>query len=120
LWDVTVIKTFSTINDRVKKMDISISLIAGSVVIGAVSGALYFGLLWVTVLRAVHSSHAERMLILSFIIRLSVFLLVFYAVLQAAHWQGLAAALCGFIGARLIILRISAAGSALPAAQSEE
>lgn len=71
---------------------------------GLILGALYFTALWRTVKKLPESVHPFRLMIGSFVLRMAIVLPGFYLVMSG-HWERLAAALVGFILARLVITR---------------
>jgi F1F0 ATPase subunit 2 len=69
---------------------------------GLVLGALFFGGLWWTVVRAIDSRHAALWLSASLLLRTAVTLLGFALVAQGS-WVRLVACLAGFLVARVIV-----------------
>lgn len=72
---------------------------------GIVLGILFFGGLWLTVQRAMHSKKTALIFAGSFMIRMSVFLTGVYYVSQNS-WQKMLVCLAGFLIARTVITRI--------------
>lgn len=66
---------------------------------GAFLGLLYFGALWLTVVRIGRVRRPGRMWLASFALRLGLLLVAFYALLNRG-WPVLAAAMFGFLAAR--------------------
>ena len=73
---------------------------------GAVLGGLFFGGLWWSVRRSLASAQPALWLFASLLIRTLVTLGGFYLLAQSG-WQALLAALIGFIGARMLVTRLS-------------
>lgn len=71
-------------------------------VAGIVIGILFFGGLWWTTRKAVTSKKPAILFALSFIVRLSITILLFY-VLSAGHWEELLICFAGFLVGRLIV-----------------
>ncbi|MBI1223336.1 MAG: ATP synthase subunit I [Bacteroidetes bacterium] len=72
--------------------------------IGFVLGAVFFGGLWLTVKKGLHSGMPGLVFILSFLLRTGVTLTGFYFA-AAGNWKYMLACLAGFILARIIIRR---------------
>ncbi|KAB2887994.1 MAG: hypothetical protein F9K32_18100 [Desulfobulbaceae bacterium] len=72
-----------------------------AVVGGSVLGGLFFGGLWWTVRKGLASPHPSLWFVSSYLVRTAVVTLGFYA-LAGGRWSRLAAALVGFILARLV------------------
>lgn len=72
--------------------------------VGLVLGAFYFISLWQTVKRLSCTESRARLLLVSYGLRLSVVLSVFYFLLRDGHWERLAAALIGFVVMRKILV----------------
>jgi len=70
---------------------------------GTVLGAFYFTTLWHTVRQLPTAKSPARLMIVSFIIRMSVVLVGFYLMMGEGHWERLAAAMLGFIIIRKIL-----------------
>ncbi len=68
-------------------------------------GVFYFGGLWLTVRRLPTAQRPALLSLLSFFARLGVVLSGFYLVMDG-HWQRLLACLLGFLGARVILVRL--------------
>lgn len=76
---------------------------AGGFIIGIAAGALYFGGLWLTVRRIGLTRKPERRLLFSFVARMGLLLMVFYA-LTRWGWPAMAAAMLGLLIARQLWL----------------
>jgi F1F0 ATPase subunit 2 len=90
-------------------------LIAAAVCAGILLGGLYFGGLWWTVGRMPQVRHPLNLYFGSLVVRLTLVLTAFYGVLSYTGWPQLAAALAGFVAARLLLIRFfgrTAAGDA--------
>jgi len=72
---------------------------------GAAIGAFYFGGLWLTVRKLSGSRHPAVLTVVSFWGRLAAGLFGFYLV-AGGRWEGLLACLLGFIGARIVLVRL--------------
>ena len=68
-------------------------------------GVFYFGGLWLTVRRLPTAQRPALLSLLSFFARLGVVLSGFYLAMDG-HWQRLLACLLGFLGARVILVRL--------------
>jgi F1F0 ATPase subunit 2 len=77
-------------------------------VCGFLTGTLFFGGLWITVKKAVHSKTPALWFAASFILRMAIVLSGFYYVSQG-HWQRLLICLFGFLVARFFIIRFTRA-----------
>lgn len=73
---------------------------------GIVLGILFFGGLWLTIQKALHSKKPALLFVGSFMLRMAVFLTGFYYVSQNS-WQKMLVCLAGFLIARTIITRLS-------------
>lgn len=73
---------------------------------GAALGAIFFGGLWWTVRKGVSSPRPALWFFGSLLVRSSIVLAGFYVV-GSGHWERLAAALLGFIVARLLVMRLT-------------
>lgn len=71
---------------------------------GCLLGILYFGGLWETVRRIPGSRRPYRLLVWSYLGRLSIVLGGFYLVMDGA-WERLAACVAGFLAVRVIMIR---------------
>lgn len=67
-----------------------------AVLAGAGAGVFFFGGLWITVTRAVHTQWPAVWFLLSFVVRSGVTVLVFYHT-GAGNWRYLLACLGGFL-----------------------
>jgi len=76
---------------------------------GLVSGGLYFGGLWLTVTNLAGAKQPYRLLAVSFVLRLSVVLVVFYLLLSLG-WGVLSMAMFGLLLARQLWLRSKSGG----------
>mgnify|MGYP000875655657 CR=1 FL=1 len=72
-------------------------------VVGLALGAFYFVSLWQTVRRLPETQKGARLLLVSFVLRLSVVLAAFYFLLNHGHWERLAVAMIGFVAMRKIL-----------------
>ena len=75
-------------------------------------GVIFFGGLWWTVRRGLASPRPAQWFILSLLLRLTLALGGFYLV-GGADWRRLLACLCGFVIARIIVVR----GGGMPVAK---
>ena len=73
---------------------------------GIVLGTIFFGGLWLTVRRGLHSKKSALVFSLSLILRLFITLSGFYFV-GGGNWQKLLVCLAGFLAARIVILQIT-------------
>ena len=71
---------------------------------GGILGIIFFGGLWLTIQKALHSRKAALLFVSSFIIRMAIALAGFYYVSQHS-WQKMLVCLAGFLIARTIITR---------------
>jgi len=71
---------------------------------GLVLGAIYFIALWRTVKKLPEASHPVRLMLGSFVLRMTVALAGFYFVMSG-HWERLAVALMGFLFMKVILTR---------------
>lgn len=76
----------------------------GAGVFGAMLGAGYLGLLWLTVQRMARQSHPQRWLLASLFLRMLLLVLGFYLIMGDGRWERVMAALAGFVGVRLFTL----------------
>jgi F1F0 ATPase subunit 2 len=81
--------------------------LAAALLAGGALGALYFGSLWWTLLRMPRCRRPLSLYFASLAVRLTVVLAAFYGLLTAWDWDGLIAALLGFIGARILLTRLA-------------
>jgi len=72
---------------------------------GLVLGALFFGSLWFTVKKAMNAKMPALWIIGSFVFRITITLAGFYFV-ALGSWQRLAICTLGFVGARMIVMRM--------------
>ncbi len=70
--------------------------------VGLALGAFYFISLWQTVQRLGQTQSRARLLVISYVLRLSVVLTAFYFLLRDGHWEWLVAAMIGFVVMRKI------------------
>ena len=82
--------------------------LAYALVVGILLGTIFFGGLWWTVRRGVSSKRVALWFIGSLLLRTSIVLLGFYFV-SGGNWQRVLVALLGFVLARLIVTRLTAA-----------
>ena len=64
---------------------------------GLALGAFYFIALWQTVQRLQSATSPARLMLFSFILRMTVVMAGFYFIMGTGHWERLAAAMLGFI-----------------------
>jgi len=86
--------------------------VAASLLAGVLLGAFYFGGLWLTVDGLAASRRPGARLVASFALRALAALLVFALIAREAQAPGIIAALAGFLGARLWIVRRTQRGKA--------
>jgi F1F0 ATPase subunit 2 len=91
-----------------KMNDAAMLALAGGA--GMLLGAVFFGGLWWTVRRGLSSQRAALWFLGSLLLRTSISLTGFYVV-SGGEWDRLLACLLGFVGARLIVTRLSRAAS---------
>jgi F1F0 ATPase subunit 2 len=84
-------------------------LLALALLTGVLLGGIFFGGLWWTVRKCVSSRQPALLILGSVLLRTSIVLAGFYFVAQG-QWERLAACLCGFILARIIVTRLTRAG----------
>jgi F1F0 ATPase subunit 2 len=77
-----------------------------SLVLGAVLGIIFFGGLWLTINKALHSKKVALLFVVSFILRIAIVLAGLYYVSQNS-WQKMLVCLAGFLIARTVIIRIT-------------
>ncbi len=77
-----------------------------SLVAGAVLGIIFFGGLWLTIKKALHSKKVALLFVVSFILRMTIVLLGLYYASQNS-WQKMLVCLAGFLIARTFIIRIT-------------
>jgi len=70
---------------------------------GLFFGAFYFITLWHTVQRLPAAHGPARLMLVSFVLRMTVVLAGFYLIMGGEHWERLAAAMLGFIIIRKIL-----------------
>ena len=80
---------------------------------GAALGAIFFGGLWWTVLKGVSSVYPALWFLLSGLLRTGIVVAGFYFI-SGGLWQRLAAAFAGFVGARLLVMRLTRRGQENP------
>ena len=86
---------------------------------GAALGAIFFGGLWWTVQKGVSSESPALWFLGSWLLRTVIVVAGFYFV-SAGNWQRLAAAFAGFIGARLLVIRLTRLARAVPSQSMPE
>ncbi|WP_138429859.1 ATP synthase subunit I [Fodinibius saliphilus] len=74
-----------------------------AIVSGAIISVFYFGGLWLTLRKIAQHRFSYLLLLVSFVVRVTFLLLVFYALLQY-HWAYLGLALISFLIVRQILL----------------
>lgn len=70
---------------------------------GLALGAFYFTALWHTVRKLPSANKPSGLLIVSFFLRMGVIMAGFFLIIDAGHWERLAAAMVGFIIIRKIL-----------------
>lgn len=85
-----------------------LSILAFSLVAGVLLGAMFFGGLWWTVVRAILSKQPALWFLVSMLLRTGIALSGFYFV-SGGDWKRLLASLLGFIIARLVVTRLTRA-----------
>lgn len=80
-------------------------ILAFALVAGGVLGAVFFGGLWWTVVRAVSSKQPALWFLCSMLLRTGIVLSGFYFV-SGGDWKRLLASLLGFILARLVVTQL--------------
>ena len=83
-------------------------ILAFSLLAGVLLGAIFFGGLWWTVVRAISSKQPALWFLGSMLLRTVIVLSVFYFV-SGGDWKRLLASLPGFIIARLVVTRLTRA-----------
>jgi F1F0 ATPase subunit 2 len=73
---------------------------------GGVLGILFFGGLWWTVQKGVHSEHPALLFFISFVVRTNMIMVGLYYI-SGGHWPRLLFCLVGCIVGRLIVMRLS-------------
>ena len=81
-------------------------LLARILLFGGLLGTFFFGGLWFTVKKGIDSRHPALWFMGSFLIRIGVTILGFYAVSQH-HWERAVVCLVGFLIARTIVTRVT-------------
>jgi F1F0 ATPase subunit 2 len=79
----------------------------GSLGVGILIGAIFFGGLWWTIRKAVGNKQIAPLFFVSRMMRMSLALIGFYFVARG-HWQNLVVCLIGFMIARFVIMRLTA------------
>ncbi len=82
-----------------------IALLISSLILGISLGAVYFGGLWLTLMRLPGSEQPALLALSSFLLRSALCLLGFYLILGSGL-EGLAACLAGFVLTKLALIRI--------------
>jgi F1F0 ATPase subunit 2 len=75
---------------------------------GGALGAIFFGGLWWTVRKGVSSSRPALWFFASLLLRMGIVLTGFYFV-AGGYWERLVVCLLGFLAARLVVTRLTAA-----------
>jgi F1F0 ATPase subunit 2 len=70
---------------------------------GVALGAVYFTVLWHTLKQLPSTKSPARLLLISYVMRLSAVLAGFYLIMGEGHWERLVAATTGFIIVRKIM-----------------
>lgn len=86
---------------------------------GVALGTLFFGGLWLTVRKAVHSSKPALLIFASFVFRIGITMLGFYF-MGAGDWQKLLLMLLGFIAGRFVVLHFTKAFDAKKLTQTKQ
>lgn len=73
-------------------------------IVGLFLGIIFFGGLWWTIRKAVHSKNPAALFLISFFTRIAIVLIGFYFLL-GGHWERLLLGLLGFIMARLLVTK---------------
>jgi len=84
--------------------------VALGVLAGVALGAGFYGGLWWTVRRGVQSARPAQWFLISLVVRTGLALLGFYAV-GRGDWRRLAGCLAGFLLARVMVARLTRAGT---------
>lgn len=84
-------------------------LLLGIVSAGFALGLLFFGILWLTTGKILHSEHPMAWLLGGFVLRMALVLPALYW-LTDARWQNLLTCLLGFMLARFVVIRLTARG----------
>lgn len=85
-------------------------VLLGILLAGFVLGLLFFGSLWLSTSRILHSQHPVTWIFGGFVLRMALLLSALYW-LTDARWEKLLVCLGGFIFARLLVVRFSAQGN---------
>lgn len=94
-------------------------MLALSVGVGGLLGLFFFGGLWWTVQKGLHSKHPGLWFFSSMLLRTGITLTGFYW-LAADHWPRFLACLLGFIVARFIVIRLTRFEPAISSKPVEE
>jgi F1F0 ATPase subunit 2 len=70
---------------------------------GAATGLVFFGGLWLTTRKVLHSRHPALLSLASFLGRSAAAVAVFYLVARRADWKAVIAAAAGFLAARALL-----------------
>jgi F1F0 ATPase subunit 2 len=73
---------------------------------GVVLGLLFFGSLWLSTGKILHSRHPVAWMLGGFVVRMALAFSAFYW-LTGAQWPGLLACLVGFMLARIAVIKLS-------------
>ncbi len=73
---------------------------------GGMLGAIFFGGLWLTVIKAAATQRAALWFPISLLLRMGIAIAGFYAV-GHGHWERLIVCLLGFVMARLIVMSLT-------------
>lgn len=74
---------------------------------GLITGAVFYGGLWLTVKKGLTAQKPALLFLGSFVLRTALVLIGFYYLSLSGIWQSLLAALVGFILIRLVITRLT-------------
>ncbi len=72
---------------------------------GAATGLVFFGGLWLTTRKVLHSRRPALLSLASFLGRSAAAVAVFYLVARSADWKAVVAAAAGFLAARMLLNR---------------
>lgn len=84
-----------------------IESLALALFLGILLALFFFGGLWLTVRKGMQAKNPAAWFLLSFLLRMAVTLSGFYVIANLGEWQHLAAALLGFVLARMVMTRIT-------------
>jgi len=99
-------------------MNETLSLVLACVA-GGLLGAMFFGGLWWTIRKGVSSEQPALWFMGSLVLRMSVAVAGFLVV-GGGHWERLLSCLLGFVGARLVVTRLTRPSGEHPARPAQE